>query len=75
MLGCDIVVVKCVDEILPTPIDFMLIGSVILELLPFQMTMTIGICEVILLVLQLKLEDLREAEQAPHTNTVITFLK
>ena len=55
MLGCDIVVVKCVDEILPTPIDFMLIGSVILEIFPFQMTMTIVICQVRLLLLQLKL--------------------
>ena len=30
MIGCDIAVVKIVDVILPTLVDFMLLGSVIL---------------------------------------------
>ena len=32
MLGCDIAVVKSVDRILPTLLDLMLLGSVILAL-------------------------------------------
>ena len=43
MLGCDIAVVKSLDEILPTPLYFILLGSVILALSPFQLTMTTGI--------------------------------
>ena len=63
MLGCAIAVVNSVDIILPTLLDFMLLGSVILVLLTCQMTMTIGSCQGILIVLQLELEPTREAEQ------------
>ena len=47
-----ITVVKSLDRILPTLLDFMLIGSMILALLPCHMTMTIGICQGILMILQ-----------------------
>ena len=51
ILGCDIAVVKSVDGILPTIMDFMLLGSMILSLLPFRLITTIGIFQGILLVL------------------------
>ena len=75
MIGCDIAVINSVDEILPTPLDFMLLGSVILSILPCRMTMTIGSCQGRLLVLQLALENLREVEREPHTNAIRLFLK
>ena len=53
MIRCDISVVKSVDEILPIPMDFMLLGSVILSLSPCHLTMTIGSCHERMLVLQL----------------------
>ena len=53
MIRCDISVVKSVDEILPRPMDFMLLGSVILSLSPCHLTMTIGSCHERMLVLQL----------------------
>ena len=63
MLGCAIAVVNSVDIILPTLLDFMLLGSVILVLLTCQMNMTIGSYQGILIMLQLELEPTREAEQ------------
>ena len=42
MLGCDVAVVKSVNRTLPTLLDLMLLGSVILALFPCQMAMTIG---------------------------------
>ena len=73
MIGCDIAVINSVDEILPTPLDFMLLGSGILSLLPCRMTMAIGSCQGRLLVLQLALETLRKVEREPHTNAVGSF--
>ena len=64
MIGCAISVIKSVDVIIPTLLDFMLLGSVILELLPCQMTMKFGSYQGRLLVLQIALEPLREAERA-----------
>ena len=75
MPGCVIAVLKSVDEILPTLMYFMLLGSVIMALLSCQMTMTIGSCQVILLVLQPELEILREAERAFQNSAVWIFLK
>ena len=75
MLGCAITVVKSVDGIIPTRLDFILLGSVILTLFTCQPTTPIGICQVRLLVLQLSLEPLREAEQAPWNNIILIFLK
>ena len=75
MLGCDIFVVKSVDGIPPIIMDFMLLGSVILELLPCLLTINIGSCQGILLVPKLDLEPLREAEQALNPNAVRLFLK
>ena len=63
MIGCSIASVKIVDGILPTLLDFMLLGSVILVLLTCQMNMTIGSYQGILIMLQLELEPTREAEQ------------
>ena len=42
MLGCAISGVKSVGGILPIHLDLMLLGSVILALLPFHITMNIG---------------------------------
>ena len=75
MLGYDIAVIKSVDVILPTIMDFMLPGSVILALSPCQLTMTIGSCQGRLLVLQLALEPLRETEWAFQPKYVRLFLK
>ena len=75
MLGCDIDVVKSVDGILPTPMDFILIVSMILARLPLHLTMTTGSCQGRLMVLQLELEPLLESGQAPLTNVVRFFLK
>ena len=44
MLGCAISIVESLDGIIPTILDLILLGSVILELMPFQPTMTIGRC-------------------------------
>ena len=44
-LECTISVVKSVDGILPTLLDFILLGSVILELLSCHLTMTIVSCQ------------------------------
>ena len=44
ILGCSIFVDKSVDGILPTIMDFMLLGIVILSLLSCHITMTIGSC-------------------------------
>ena len=62
MLGCAIAIVNSVDGITPISLDFMLLGSVILEISPCQMTMTIGSCQGSLLVLQLTLRPLKEVE-------------
>ena len=43
ILGCAISVVKSAYGILPTPLDLMLLRSVILALSPFKLTTTIGI--------------------------------
>ena len=59
MLGCTIAAIKSVDEILPTLLYFMLLGSVILAPLPLQLTMPVRSCQGILMVLQLALEPLR----------------
>ena len=53
IIGCDIAAVKVVDGILPTPLDVMLLGSMILALSPCQLNMNTGSCQGILLVLQL----------------------
>ena len=63
IIGCSIVVVDSVDIILPTPLDLMLLVSVILELFPCRVTMTTGSCQGRLLVLKLAMEPLREAER------------
>ena len=75
ILGCAIVVVKSVEGILPTLMNFMLLGSEILELLTCHLTMTILICQGRLLVLQLALDPLKEAEQEFQPNAVWLFLK
>ena len=75
MIVCDIAVAKSVDGIIPTTLDFMLLGSVILALSTFQLTMTIGNFQGIIMVLQLSLEPLKEAEQSPLINVVWMFLK
>ena len=75
IIECSISVVKSVDEILPTPLDFMLLGSVILAIFPCHLTMTSESCQGRLLVLQLALENLREVEREPHTNAIRLFLK
>ena len=59
MIVCDISVVRSVDGITPILLDFMPLGTVILAILPFLLTMIIGNCQVRLLVLQLALEPLR----------------
>ena len=59
MLGYAIAVVKSVDGIIPTLMDFMLIGNVILALLPCHLTMAIKSCQGILLALQLAPEPQR----------------
>ena len=75
MLGCDIFVVKIVDGMPPILLNFMPLGSVILELLPCLLTMIIVICQGRLLVPQLALEPLREGEQALNPKAVRIFLK
>ena len=69
-LGCAISVVKSVGGILTTPLDFMLLGSVILVFSTFRLTMTNGSCQGGLLVLQMALVPLGEADIAPYTNAV-----
>ena len=59
MLGYDISVVRSVDGMTPVLLDLMPLGSVILALFPFLMTMIIGNYQGILLVLQLEMEPLR----------------
>ena len=75
MLGCAIAVVNILDGIIPTPLDFMLLGSVILKLLPCHMTVPIGICQGRLLMLQLALEHMSEAEQEFQPNAIWIYLK
>ena len=74
MLGCDIYIVKSVDVIPPILLDFMPLGRAILALLSCLLNMIIGIFRGRLLVLQLALEPLREAERALNTNAVWVFL-
>ena len=74
MIGCAIAVINSLDGIIPTLLDFMLVGSVILSLFPCQLTMITGSCKGRLLVLQLLLEPLREAERKSHPNAVWLFL-
>ena len=59
MLGYDISVVRSVDGMTPVLLDLMPLGSVILALFPFLMTMIIGNYQGRLLVLQLEMEPLR----------------
>ena len=75
MFGCAIYVVKNENGMKPILMDFMLLESVILSLLPCLATMNIGRCQVILLVSKLALEPPREAEWALKPNTVQLFLK
>ena len=75
MLACDISVIRSVDGIPPMILDYMPLGSVILALLPCLMTVIIGNCQGILLVSQLALEYLQEAERALKPNAVWIFLK
>ena len=75
MIGCAIFVVKGVDGMPPILLDFMPLGSVILAPLPCLMTMIIGICHRRLLVFQLELKPLREAERALNPNGVCLFMK
>ena len=75
MIGCDIAVINSVDEILPTPLDFMLLKNVILGISACQITMTTGRFQGIFMVLQLILDPLRKAERAPHTKSIWLFLK
>ena len=70
ILGCDIAVVRSVDEM-----DFMPLGIMILTILPCLLTTIIGNCQGRLLVLQLAPEPLREAEWALKPNFVWIFLK
>ena len=58
MLGYAITVVRIVDVMTPILLDFMLLGSVILSLLPCLMNIIIGNCQGRLLVSQLALEPL-----------------
>ena len=58
MIGCYIAAVKIVDGILPTILELMLLGSMILILLSCHMTMTIVSCHGRLLMLQQALEPL-----------------
>ena len=62
ILGCAITVVRSVDEMTPILLDFMLIGGVILEPFTCLLTIIIGNCHGKLLVSQLELEPLKEAE-------------
>ena len=75
MLGCDISVVRSVDGMPSILLDFKLLVSIILSLLPCLLTMFIGNCQGILLVLQLALEPLMEAEWALNPIAVRLFLK
>ena len=74
MIGCAIDVINIVDGIIPPLLDFIPIGRVILESLSCQLTVTIGICQVILLAFQPELEHMREAERALQTNSVCILL-
>ena len=62
MLGCAIAVVRSVDGMTLIFLDFMPLGGMILEPFPCLMNIIIGNCHRKLLVLQLKLEPLKEAE-------------
>ena len=75
MIGCAISVVRSVDGMRTILLYFMPLGSVILALLPCLLTMIIGNFQGILLVLQLELEKLREADWALKPNTVRIFMK
>ena len=75
MLGCAIDAIGIVDEMTPILLDFMPLRGVILALLPCLMTMIIGNCQEIPLVLQLALYPLREAEWALKPKDVRIFLK
>ena len=55
MIGCDIAIVRSVNGMSPIILDFMPLGSVILELLPCLLTMIIENCQGRLLVSQLTL--------------------
>ena len=71
MLGCAIAVVMSVNGMTPIIMNFMPLGSVILEILPCLLTMIIGNCKGILVVSQLEVETLREAEWALKTNSLL----
>ena len=75
MLGCDIAVVNSVDRMPPILMDFMPLGSAILALFHCLLTMIIGSCKGILLVLKLLMEPLREVERTIKPNSVRLFLK
>ena len=62
VLRCSITVVNSVDEILPTLLYFMMLGSVIMSLFPYHPTITIGSCQIKLLVLQLTVDPLRDVD-------------
>ena len=72
---CAIAAVKSVDGMPTILMYFMLIGRVIMALLPCLLTMIIGICKGRLLVSQLELDPLMEADQAINTNAIRIFLK
>ena len=59
MIGCAISIVNSVYGMPPILLDFMPLGSVILEKFPCLLTMIIGNCQGRLLVSQLALEPLR----------------
>ena len=59
IIGCDIAVVRSVDVMKPILLDFIPLGSVILALLPYLLTMIIGKSQGRLFVSQLALEPLR----------------
>ena len=75
MLGCDISVVKSVDGITPILLDFTPLGSVILSILSCLLTVIIGSSQGKMLVLQLTMEPLMEADQELNPNAVRIFLK
>ena len=70
IIGCAIAVIKSVNGILRTLLDFMLLGSVVLALFISQMPITIRIYQERLLMLQMALDPLREADQEFQPNTV-----
>ena len=75
MLVCDIAVVRSVDGMTPILMYFMPLGSMILSLFPFLLTMIIVNFQGRLLVLQLALDPMRELDWELKPNAVWLFLE